>query len=608
MSKILVIDDMAIFRDPIAASLRMAGYETCCAADGREGLSMLKSQRPDLVLLDVAMPVMDGLTFLKSMRRESQVATTPVIILTAMADKKCVMEAAGLGVRDYLLKSRFSLKELLERVGKRLAGGEASTTTADASAAAKPRQVTGAKTGMTAVAATGAREAATGKATATAPAPAKRVAAAPQPGANEEPPELLSASECLNRVKHAMQGKTLSGAVAHVISLAGSPRADASQIAALIARDSTLSVRVLQAANSATYASKRGPVTTLSDAVRNIGCTTIRNIAATVGIFDAMPATGMDGFNPIRCWQHSFAVARLTEMLITNVDPEQAGTAYLAGLCHDLGDILIRTHFGPELQQVMDAQARTGRPRAELERQMLGMTRSDLATVVMTYIGLPDNIRGPVEAMHNPRATGPSAKIAQVLNHAEFYANGLLLASNIDSPVMPLLRSACRKAVGEETPAPPSIDEFRAEILCLAAMLARLTPADEAEVLKPLYAQRETSIWLAREKSFSEFDPLATALSLLAKTEVFDRLPTGEDLAGYHGVVVVAPDSNAPGFDASNIQKPLAMRAAGPVPVLWLTGERATAPKEGTLAPRPLALSLAELAAFVDSASQKPAA
>jgi CheY-like chemotaxis protein len=607
MSKILVIDDMAIFRDPIAASLRMAGYETCCAANGREGLSLFRSQRPDLVLLDIAMPVMDGLTFLKSMRRESQGGATPVILLTAMADKKCVVEAAGLGVRDYLLKSRFSLKEMLERVGKRLAGDGGSAPDAKAPAGAQSNQSGGAKIGSKAEAAT-VRETASGN----APAPAKPLTpqhgSAPQGQADEELPQLLAASECLDRVKNAMQGKTLSGAVANVIAIAGSPRADASQVAALIARDSTLSVRVLQAANSAAYASTRGPVSTLADAVRNIGCAAIRNIAATVGIFDAMPATGTDGFNPIRCWQHSFAVARLTEMLITKVDPEQAGTAYLAGLCHDLGDILTRTHFGPELQQVMEAQARTGRPRVDVERHMLGMTRADLAEVVMECIGLPDNIRGPVEAMHNPRPTGPAAKIAQVLNHAEFYANGLLLASSLDSPVSPLTRTACRKAVGEETPAAPITEEFRPEILCMAAMLARLTPADEAEVLKPLFPQQASRIWLAREASFSEFDPLAAALGLMAKTEVFDRLPTGEELAGYHGMVVVAPAAGTRGFDAADIQKPVAMRAAGQVPVLWLTAERTTPAKPGCLSPQNLSISLADLAAFVDSTLTKRSA
>ncbi|MDB5330327.1 MAG: response regulator receiver sensor signal transduction histidine kinase [Phycisphaerales bacterium] len=613
MSKILVIDDMAIFRDPIAASLRMAGYETCCAANGKEGIALLQSHQPDLILLDVSMPVMDGLTFLKTIRREKAFDATPVILLTAMADKQCVMQAAGFGVRDYLLKSRFSLTELLERVGKRLVEGKGAALVAGAAPASTPAPASALEPATAGAART--RETASGGQARGAPgapvSPAAQVAspkATPVPGPDAPVPELLTAEECLSRVRASMQGKTLSGAVANVISLAGSPRADAAQIAGLIARDSTLSVRVLQAANSATYASKRGPVTTLTDAVRNIGCSTVRNIAATVGIFDAMPATAMDGFNPIRCWQHSFAVARLCETLIAPVDAQQGGTAYLAGLCHDLGEILIRTQFGRELQQVCEAQTLTGKPRAELERRMIGMTRGELANAVMTCMGLPDNIRGPVEAMHSARPTGSIAQMAQAMNYAELYANGLLLSSSVDAPVSPLLRAACRKAVGVENPVAPRAEEFRAEIICLAAMLARLTPADEEEMLKPLFPQQQTRVWLAREPSYSEFDPLAAALGLLAKTDVYDHLPKGEELAAYGAIVVVAPEAGARGFAVTDIQRAVAARAGGPIPVLWLTGDHTVGAKPGSLSPRHLPIPLSDLADFVESASLTPQA
>ena len=61
-----VVDDMAVFREPIAATLKMAGYETFTACDGDEMLRK-NVQRPDLILLDMAMPTMDGITFLKQL-------------------------------------------------------------------------------------------------------------------------------------------------------------------------------------------------------------------------------------------------------------------------------------------------------------------------------------------------------------------------------------------------------------------------------------------------------------------------------------------------------------------------------------------------------------
>ena len=127
--KILVVDDMSIFRDPIAASLRLAGFETLCASNGQEALQAIRNHRPAVVLLDVSMPVMDGITCLRAMRNEPEIARTSVILFTALSDRKYVLEAGRLGVQDYLLKSSFSLKELLARVIKytgvppRTAGG-----------------------------------------------------------------------------------------------------------------------------------------------------------------------------------------------------------------------------------------------------------------------------------------------------------------------------------------------------------------------------------------------------------------------------------------------------------------------------------------------------
>jgi CheY-like chemotaxis protein len=118
MSTVLVVDDMPIFRDPLAASLRLAGYDTLCAADGAAALALARVRRPDVILLDVSMPVMDGFACLRDLRRDPKLADVPVILLTAASDRRFVLEAGKLGVKDYLLKSRFSLADLMARVGK----------------------------------------------------------------------------------------------------------------------------------------------------------------------------------------------------------------------------------------------------------------------------------------------------------------------------------------------------------------------------------------------------------------------------------------------------------------------------------------------------------
>jgi len=120
MRTILVVDDMAVFREPIEACLRSRGFNTLAAANGADALAACRRAWPDLILLDLAMPDMDGLKFLKLTHPQRRQNGTVVIILTALAQRDCVVRCAGLGISDYLLKSRFSLKDLLDRIHLRL--------------------------------------------------------------------------------------------------------------------------------------------------------------------------------------------------------------------------------------------------------------------------------------------------------------------------------------------------------------------------------------------------------------------------------------------------------------------------------------------------------
>lgn len=127
---ILIIDDVEIFREPIAACLRLAGFETTCAPDGVEGLKKAKELKPELILLDMAMPRMDGISFLRALRDEPALREVPVIALTAVSAKEYVNRAKDLNVCEYLLKSRFRAKELIERVRSHLGQSSRQPTSA----------------------------------------------------------------------------------------------------------------------------------------------------------------------------------------------------------------------------------------------------------------------------------------------------------------------------------------------------------------------------------------------------------------------------------------------------------------------------------------------
>ena len=135
MRKILIVDDDPQARKPLARLLEMEGYEVYCAANAVMAMASAIDHSPDLILLDVALPPMDGLTFLFLWREKPCGRHTPVIVISGQEDEGTIRRARQLGVEEYLVKSHFKTSHLLELVRK-FAGGSAAGTAGDAAAAA----------------------------------------------------------------------------------------------------------------------------------------------------------------------------------------------------------------------------------------------------------------------------------------------------------------------------------------------------------------------------------------------------------------------------------------------------------------------------------------
>ncbi|GMA35898.1 hypothetical protein GCM10025876_21020 [Demequina litorisediminis] len=111
--RILVVDDEENLRTMLVAALRYEGYDVIQSADGAEGLKAVREHRPDLVVLDVMMPHVDGFQMCRRMRESGD--RTPVIFLTARDSSTDKVEGLGIGGDDYLDKP-FNLDELVARV------------------------------------------------------------------------------------------------------------------------------------------------------------------------------------------------------------------------------------------------------------------------------------------------------------------------------------------------------------------------------------------------------------------------------------------------------------------------------------------------------------
>jgi len=102
--KILTVDDSRIVRMLISRALQGYGCQIVEATNGEEGFAAALQESPDLILLDVTMPVMDGFELLSRLRSEPSLAKVPVIMLTAEASQESVARADGLGVSGYVAK------------------------------------------------------------------------------------------------------------------------------------------------------------------------------------------------------------------------------------------------------------------------------------------------------------------------------------------------------------------------------------------------------------------------------------------------------------------------------------------------------------------------
>lgn len=117
MSKrILVIEDDKFLRELISQKLSQEGYDVIEAIDGEEGIKKVREENPELVLLDLILPGIDGFEVLGQMRESQPPVNIPVIILSNLGQKEDVERGLKLGAIDYLIKAHFTPGEIVEKI------------------------------------------------------------------------------------------------------------------------------------------------------------------------------------------------------------------------------------------------------------------------------------------------------------------------------------------------------------------------------------------------------------------------------------------------------------------------------------------------------------
>lgn len=119
--KILIVEDEAPLRNAVADILSFEGFTVFQAKNGQEGLDVALKEHPDLILLDLMMPVMDGLTMLEKMRQDLEWGkNAAVILLTNLNDPEKIAQATEAGSYDFLVKSDWNIEDVVKKIKARL--------------------------------------------------------------------------------------------------------------------------------------------------------------------------------------------------------------------------------------------------------------------------------------------------------------------------------------------------------------------------------------------------------------------------------------------------------------------------------------------------------
>ncbi len=118
--KVLIVEDEKMLSEMYMTKFNMDGFEVVQAFDGKEGLDKAKTENPDIILLDIIMPKLDGFIVLRELKLDDSLKKIPVLLLTNLGQEDDIKKGKKLGAEDYFVKANHSPAEIVEKVKKLL--------------------------------------------------------------------------------------------------------------------------------------------------------------------------------------------------------------------------------------------------------------------------------------------------------------------------------------------------------------------------------------------------------------------------------------------------------------------------------------------------------
>lgn len=412
---ILLVDDDNEFRESISEILRDEGYDTLVAGSAPQALEHASRHKLSLCLLDVALPGVDGIQLLRYFRSRHVFRLMPVILLTAGIRKEAVRQALQLGVKDILLKSRFSTRELLERISKRINGPvevvrnpEMGPSSVEPSSRARDSQF------GTPASSHGATD---------TPPPSgfdSTLEFDRRPDPSGDGKQDGAGRETRQVTKEMIQAvgglRALPGIIDTLVAVASNPEASLSDLEEVVRRDPVVAARIVQISNSAAYL-RGGPVSRLDEALRVLGFANVVRVASTGAVLRREDLEGDSGDDLAMLWCNSLATGVISERLA--VKPEKPG-AFLRGLLHEIPSLFALQFLGSDWLPWKSHAMVKGWPLRETLSGALGCSLESLAGQILNAYRIPAEVAIPIQEFHefflatHPREPGVAARLLEV--------------------------------------------------------------------------------------------------------------------------------------------------------------------------------------------------
>lgn len=448
MIRILIVDDVAICREPIAEALRHHGYDVACADNGSRALSHLRDQGADLVLLDYSMPDLDGLSVLRVMRRNPAMKDTPVIMLTERAERHFVTETAKCGISGYVLKSDFSLSYLIARV-RACVGDEGGSPTLDPADEVQAAAGEGRKVASPASCAVQAapligswdnkRKVSIG------------IGAANSDAGNDlstkfaslhDLAPIVSPEQLSQLIGDGIKLRPLGATARNVMAISANANCCVEDIAKAVNSDQVLALRILKLANSSAYSRGR-PVMTVKDAIGRIGIQEVRSIVTALDVIQKYESVSSDLINPQLFWEHSIACGLIAASLNDHLTISTTDDFFLWGMIHDVGRLILLDRVPREYATVCATADALSAPLEFVEPRLLTYNHCEILERALLHWQFPRSFIEPVISHHRHakqiRHLGSSyARVAAVIAIADALAHAMLLGSSGNDVIYPM--------------------------------------------------------------------------------------------------------------------------------------------------------------------------